>query len=140
MRSSRVARQHQNPMSPIIGVQRTAPPHPTRVCCLAVGRVTPMRADAPTSWWSVTRDVSTAKVTTALPLQGNTGIQMVSIVNMNMEPTNSMLVRVSRFFNDRYAYRTQPGYTSELVAFGMIVFIAVWPIILVAHAIAVAPR
>jgi hypothetical protein len=65
---------------------------------------------------------------------------MVSIVDMNMESTNSMLVRVSRFFNDRYAYRTQPGYTSELVAFGMIVFIAIWPIILLANAMAASVR
>jgi len=59
---------------------------------------------------------------------------------MNTKPTNSMLVRASRFFSDRYAYRAQPDYLSELVAFGMIVFIAVWPIILVAHAMAAAPR
>jgi hypothetical protein len=59
---------------------------------------------------------------------------------MDTETTNSMLVRVSRFFSDRYAYRTQPGYLSELVAFGIIVLVAVWPITLVAHAIAVAPR
>jgi hypothetical protein len=65
---------------------------------------------------------------------------MVSIVDMNMEATNSMLVRVSRFFSDRYAYRTQPGYLSERVGFGLIVFIAVWPIILVAHAMALLPR
>jgi len=65
---------------------------------------------------------------------------MVSIADMNTELTNSTLVRVSRFFSDRYAYRTQPGYISELVAFGMIVLIAVWPIILVVHAMAVAPR
>jgi len=51
-----------------------------------------------------------------------------------------MLFRASRFFSDRYAYRAQPDYLSELVAFGMIVFIAAWPIILVAHAMAVAPR
>ena len=51
-----------------------------------------------------------------------------------------MLFRVYRFFSNRYAYRTQPGYSSELVAFGMIVFIAVWPIILAAHAMGVAPR
>jgi hypothetical protein len=55
---------------------------------------------------------------------------------MNMEPTNSMLFRASRFFSDRHAYRAQPGYLSELVAFGMIVFIAIWPIILLANAIA----
>ena len=65
---------------------------------------------------------------------------MVSIADMNTELTNSTLVRVSRFFSDRYAYRMQPGYLSELVAFVMIAFIAVWPIILVAHAIAVSPR
>jgi hypothetical protein len=51
-----------------------------------------------------------------------------------------MLFRASRFFSDRYAYRAKPGYLSELLAFGMIVFIAVWPIVLVAHAMAVAPR
>jgi len=59
---------------------------------------------------------------------------------MNMETTNSLLVRVSRFFSDRYAYRTQPGYSSELVAFGMIVFISAWPIILVAHEMAVSSK
>jgi hypothetical protein len=84
--------------------------------------------------------MSIAKVTAALPLRVNGRTQMVSIVDMNTELTNSMLVRVSRFFSDRYAYRTQPGYLSELVAFGMIVFIAVWPIILVAQAMAVSPR
>jgi hypothetical protein len=51
-----------------------------------------------------------------------------------------MLVRISRFFSDRYAYRAQPGYLSELAAFGTIIFIAVWPIILAAHAMAAAPR
>jgi hypothetical protein len=65
---------------------------------------------------------------------------MVSIVDMNMDPSNSMLVRVSRFFSDRYAYRTQPGFLSELAAFGTIVFIAVRPMILAAQAMAVAPR
>ena len=65
---------------------------------------------------------------------------MLSIGDMNMETTNSTLVRVSRFFSDRRTYKAQPGYLSELVAVGMIVFIAVWPIILVAHAMAVAPR
>ena len=53
---------------------------------------------------------------------------------MNMEPNNSIFFRASRFFSNRYAYRAQPDYLPELVAFGMIVFIAVWPIILVAHA------
>jgi hypothetical protein len=59
---------------------------------------------------------------------------------MNMDTTNSLRVRASRFLTDRYAYRAQPDYLSELVAFGMIVFIAVWPIILLANAMAAAPR
>jgi hypothetical protein len=40
--------------------------------------------------------------------------------------------------SDRHAYRTQPSYLAELVAFGMIVFIAVWPVILLANAMASA--
>jgi len=64
----------------------------------------------------------------------------MSIADMNTETPNSMLVRVSRFFSDRYAYRTQPGYLSEFVAFGTIIFIAVWPIILAAQAMAVSPK
>jgi hypothetical protein len=59
---------------------------------------------------------------------------------MNMETTNSIRARASRFFSDRYAYRTQPDYLSELIGFGIIVFIAVWPIILLANAMALAPR
>ena len=79
-------------------------------------------------------------MTAALLLRVNAETGWLSIVDMNMETANSLPVRVSRFFSDRYAYRTQPEYLSELVAFGMIVFIAVWPIILVAHAMAVSPR
>jgi hypothetical protein len=59
---------------------------------------------------------------------------------MNMETTNSMLFRASRFLSDRYAYRAQPGSFSELVAFGLSVFIAVWPIILLASAMAASVR
>jgi len=65
---------------------------------------------------------------------------MVSIVDMNMETTNSPLARLSRFLSDRYAYRAQPAYLTELAAFGTIVFLAIWPIILAAHMMAVAPR
>src|SRR5215510_9984479 len=110
VRSSRVARQHQNAVSHSIGVQSTA------------------------------RSTGIAKVTAALPLHANAGTQKVSIFDMNTETTNSMFVRVSRFFSDRYAYRTQPAYLSELAAFGTIVFIAIWPVLLAAHAMAVAPR
>ena len=84
--------------------------------------------------------LSASKVTAALLLRINARLERLSIVDMNTETTNSMLVRASRFFSDRYAYRAQPGYLSELAAFGTIVFIAVWPIILVVHALAVAPR
>jgi hypothetical protein len=35
--------------------------------------------------------------------------------------TNSLRVRASRFFSDRYAYRERPDYLIELVAFGIIV-------------------
>jgi len=59
---------------------------------------------------------------------------------MDMETTNSFRARASRFFSDRYAYRAQPDYLSELVAFGTIVFIAAWPIILLANAMAASPR
>ena len=86
------------------------------------------------------RPTGNSKVTAALLLRVNAETEWLSIIDMNMETANSLPVRVSRFFSDRYAYRTQPEYLSELVAFGMIVFIAVWPIILVAHAMAVAPR
>ena len=79
-------------------------------------------------------------MTGALLLRRNGGLKPLSIVDMNMETTNSMLVRASRFFSDRYAYRTQPGYFSELLAFGMILFITIWPIILLADAMAVATR
>jgi hypothetical protein len=57
-----------------------------------------------------------------------------------METKNSIRARASRFFSDRYAYRAQPDYLSELVAFGAIVFVAVWPIILLANAMAAAAR
>ena len=59
---------------------------------------------------------------------------------MNSETTNPLRVRASRFFSDRYAYRAQPDYLSELVAFGMIVFIAAWPVILLANAMAASLR
>jgi hypothetical protein len=43
-----------------------------------------------------------------------------------------MRVRASRFLSDRYAYRAQPDYLSELVAFAVIVVIAIWPVFLLA--------
>ena len=51
-----------------------------------------------------------------------------------------MRVRASRFLSDRYAYRTQPNYVSELVAFAIIVVIAIWPVFLLANAMATKLR
>jgi len=53
-----------------------------------------------------------------------------------MKTTNSLRVRVSRFFSDRYAYRERPDYLSEFVAFGVIAAIVIWPILLLADAMA----
>lgn len=41
-----------------------------------------------------------------------------------MKTTNSLRVRASRFFSDRYAYRERPDYLIELLAFGIIVITA----------------
>jgi hypothetical protein len=43
-------------------------------------------------------------------------------------------VRVSRFLDERYAQREQPHYFAELAVFGLIVIIAVWPILSLAAA------
>jgi hypothetical protein len=59
---------------------------------------------------------------------------------MNIETTNSLRVRAFRFLTNRYAYRTQPNYSSELVAFAMLIVIALWPIILLADAMATTLR
>jgi hypothetical protein len=43
---------------------------------------------------------------------------------VDMKTTNSLRVRASRFFSDRFAYRERPDYLVELVAFGIIVITA----------------
>jgi hypothetical protein len=53
-----------------------------------------------------------------------------------MKKTTPTRIRVRRFITDRYAYRTRPNYLTELVAFGIIVFAATWPIFVLASAIA----
>jgi len=53
-----------------------------------------------------------------------------------MKTTKSIRVRASRFLSDRYAYRAQPNYVSELVAFAIIVIAAIWPVFLLAAAMA----
>jgi len=53
-----------------------------------------------------------------------------------MKNTSLTPIRVRRFITDRYAYRAQPNYLSELVAFGIIVLTAFWPIFVLASAMA----
>ena len=57
-----------------------------------------------------------------------------------MKSTTPTRIRVRRFITDRYAYRAQPNYLSELVAFGIIVLTAFWPIFVLASAMAAAVR
>jgi len=57
-----------------------------------------------------------------------------------MKPTTSTRTRGRRFLTDRYAYRTQPNYLSELVAFGIVVLVAVWPMFLLAGVMALTLR
>ena len=53
-----------------------------------------------------------------------------------MKSTTPTRIRVRRVITDRYAYRAQPNYLSELVAFGIIVLTASWPIFVLARAMA----
>jgi hypothetical protein len=73
-------------------------------------------------------------------LRSNARVQRVVYLDMNRGTTSSLHIRASGFFSDRYAYPAEPDCLSELIAFGSIVFIAVWPIILLANAMAVSVR
>jgi hypothetical protein len=53
-----------------------------------------------------------------------------------MKITSSLHVRASRFLSDRYAYRAQPNYLSEFVAFAVITAVIIWPMLLLADAMA----
>jgi hypothetical protein len=37
--------------------------------------------------------------------------------------------RISRFLEERYVYRTGPHYLPELALFGVILILAVWPML-----------
>ena len=85
----------------------------------------------------------------AIAREGNSGVTvavrracltMLMVSATNMKDTNSMRLRVARFLSDRYAYRTQSSYGSELVVFGVIVLTAIWPILLLADAMALVVR
>jgi hypothetical protein len=53
-----------------------------------------------------------------------------------MKKTTPTRIRVRRFITDRYAYRAQPNFSSELIAFAIVVLTAFWPILVLASAMA----
>jgi hypothetical protein len=57
-----------------------------------------------------------------------------------MKTTTPIRIRAARFLTDRLAYRAQPNYLSEVVAFALIVMVTVWPIFLLANAMAASLR
>jgi hypothetical protein len=60
----------------------------------------------------------------------------LSISSDAMKSTTPTRIRIRRFITDRYAYRTKPDYLPELVAFGIIVLIALGPLFFLARAFA----
>jgi len=60
----------------------------------------------------------------------------LSISSDAMKSTTPTRIRIRRFITDRYAYRTKPDYLPELVAFGIIVLIALGPLFFLASAFA----
>jgi hypothetical protein len=57
-----------------------------------------------------------------------------------MKSTTPMPIRVRRFITDRYAYRTRPDYSSELITFGVIVLTVFWSMFVLASAMAGTPK
>jgi hypothetical protein len=53
-----------------------------------------------------------------------------------MKNTTPRQMRLRRFITDRYAYRAQPDYLSELITLGVIVLTAFWSMFVLASAIA----
>jgi len=53
-----------------------------------------------------------------------------------MKDTTPMRIRIRRFITDRYAYRTQPDFLPELIAFGVVLIVVSWPMVLLASAFA----
>lgn len=60
----------------------------------------------------------------------------LSISSDAMKSTTPTRIRIRRFITDRYAYRTKPEYLPELIAFGIIVLIALGPLFFLASAFA----
>ena len=57
-----------------------------------------------------------------------------------MKDTTPTPIRVRRFITDRYAYRAQPEYLSELITFGVIVLTAFWSMFVLAGTMAGTPK
>jgi len=53
-----------------------------------------------------------------------------------MKNTSLTPIRVRRFITDRYAYRAQPDYSSELITFRVIVLTVFWSMFVLAEAMA----
>jgi hypothetical protein len=75
-------------------------------------------------------------VTNALLLGERPCIQIVVYFSEIMKPSTPARIRIRRFITDRYAYRAQPNFLSELVVFGIIALLAAWPLFFLAGAFA----
>jgi hypothetical protein len=75
-------------------------------------------------------------VTNALLLRETACVRVSVYFSEIMKPTTPVRIRFRRFITDRYAYRTQPNFLSELVVFGIIVLLAAWPMFFLASAFA----
>lgn len=53
-----------------------------------------------------------------------------------MKNTTPRRMRIRRFITNRYAYRAQPDYSSELVTFAVIVLTVFWSLFVLAGAMA----
>ncbi len=53
----------------------------------------------------------------------------------HMKTTMPISQRISRFLEERYVHRARPHYLPELVLFGVIAILAVWPVFLVTAAL-----
>ena len=70
----------------------------------------------------------------------HTVVYFSDIMKGTVKSTTPIRIRMRRFIIDRYAYRTEPNYLLELVAFGLIVATAFSPIFVVASAMAGTPK
>lgn len=55
---------------------------------------------------------------------------------LKLEPTTPLRIRVNRFLTDRYAYRDRANHLPELLVFGLVVIVALWPILSLAGILA----